>query len=176
MYLLHYGFVVIRTNEAYDESEEEDEEQSLNGSRDHVVVAQPGPGMKGMRAHSIPVRRSPLRRRQLRDEEEETESGLSETESEPASIASTRTDQTKYSAAQVPTVAVMAPSSGRQPQVPVRFRSSVHPVSSLPPIYGGQTSLVGVSLVHRPSRLMLMLSMRSRCNNVFFLFSHQEMT
>lgn len=101
--------------------------------------------MKDRQTVSVPVRSAPRKTPQkILEEEEETETGSSESEAE--SIATARTDQTRFSAAQVPTVAVMGGSSGNQPQVPVRFRSSVHPVSSLPPIYNKQTSLVGVSI------------------------------
>ena len=49
----------------------------------------------------------------------------------------------KHSAAQLPTVAVMGEASGPPRYPPVRFRSSVHPAPSLPPIDAKKTSLVG---------------------------------
>lgn len=86
--------------------------------------------MKEKIALSVPVKQAPKRKAV---EEEETEDAISESESEEESIASTaRTDQAP--AAQVPTVAVMAGSSGHTHNAPVRFRSSVHPSSSLPPL------------------------------------------
>ena len=51
--------------------------------------------------------------------------------------------QAKHSAAQVPTVAVMSEATGPPRYPPVRFRSSVHPAPSLPPLNRKQTSLVG---------------------------------
>ena len=54
--------------------------------------------------------------------------------------------QMKHSAAQVPTVAVMGEASGPPRYPPVRFRSSVHPAPSLPPLNTKQTSLVGVKV------------------------------
>ena len=51
--------------------------------------------------------------------------------------------QAKHSAAQVPTVAVMSEATGPPRYPPVRFRSSVHPAPSLPPLNNKQTSLVG---------------------------------
>ena len=51
--------------------------------------------------------------------------------------------QAKHSAAQVPTVAVMSEATGPPRYPPVRFRSSVHPAPSLPPLNPKQTSLVG---------------------------------
>ena len=55
-----------------------------------------------------------------------------------------RSFQTRHSAAQVPTVAVMSEASGPPRYPPVRFRSSVHPAPTLPPIDAKRTSLVGV--------------------------------
>ena len=51
--------------------------------------------------------------------------------------------QAKHSAAQVPTVAVMSEASGPPRYPPVRFRSSVHPAPTLPPLNPKQTYLVG---------------------------------
>ena len=51
--------------------------------------------------------------------------------------------QAKHSAAQVPTVAVMSEATGPPRYPPVRFRSSVHPAPSLPPLNPKQTSMVG---------------------------------
>ena len=51
--------------------------------------------------------------------------------------------QAKHAAAQVPTVAVMSEATGPPRYPPVRFRSSVHPAPSLPPLNAKQTSLVG---------------------------------
>ena len=46
----------------------------------------------------------------------------------------------------MPTVAVMSEASGPPRYPPVRFRSSVHPAPSLPPIDTKQRSLVGVNV------------------------------
>ena len=51
--------------------------------------------------------------------------------------------QAKHSAAQVPTVAVMSEATGPPRYPPVRFRSSVHPAPTLPPLNPKQTPLVG---------------------------------
>ena len=51
--------------------------------------------------------------------------------------------QAKHSAAQVPTVAVMSEATGPPRYPPVRFRSSVHPAPTLPPLNPKQTYLVG---------------------------------
>ena len=46
----------------------------------------------------------------------------------------------------MPTVAVMSEASGPPRYPPVRFRSSVHPAPSLPPLDAKHTSLVGVKV------------------------------
>lgn len=46
----------------------------------------------------------------------------------------------------MPTVAVMSEASGPPRYPPVRFRSSVHPARSLPPLDPKQKSLVGVKV------------------------------
>lgn len=46
----------------------------------------------------------------------------------------------------MPTVAVMTEASGPPRYPPVRFRSSVHPAPSLPPLDAKHTSLVGVKV------------------------------
>lgn len=54
--------------------------------------------------------------------------------------------QPSHSPGQIPTVAVMSEASGPPRYPPVRFRSSVHPAPSLPPLDPKQKSLVGVKV------------------------------
>ncbi|XP_048584954.1 serine-rich adhesin for platelets isoform X2 [Nematostella vectensis] len=137
-----------RVNPAYEESEEEeeDDQDTVADSRERIIKAQPGPGVRGKRTEERPLHRStPARpaRGIIEDDEEEEES---EGESEAESEATTRTDNTRYSAAQVPAVAVMGGASGAPRYPPVRFRSSVHPAQSLPPIDNKNTSLVAAKI------------------------------
>lgn len=76
--------------------------------------------------------------------EEDSELSEGESESEPESVP--QPEQTRHSAAQVPTVAVMSEASGPPRYPPVRFRSSVHPAPTLPPLNAKHTSLVGVKV------------------------------
>ena len=81
-----------RRNPAFEESEEDEEEESFvsvsqQGSKEQIVHAQPGPGMKSV-SRKPPVARA----RQLQDEESESDVS-EESGTEPESVATTRADQ-----------------------------------------------------------------------------------
>ncbi|KAL9955884.1 hypothetical protein ACROYT_G037281 [Oculina patagonica] len=137
-----------QTNPAYEEDEEEDDESVVSvtptGStealtRGRAPAARPPPAPRRTPA-------KPQRPVEPPEEDSEEDSELSEdvSESEPESVP--QPQQTRHSAAQVPTVAVMSEASGPPRYPPVRFRSSVHPAPSLPPIDAKQRSLVGVKV------------------------------
>lgn len=146
------------TNPAYEEDEEEEEESRASetpaGSTTSLIrekTPKPpsatkrtsGPSQKPKESQRL---QESQRHRELSDDDSEEESEVSgeESETEPESVASPPPAQAKHSAAQVPTVAVMGETSGPPRYPPVRFRSSVHPAPSLPPLK--QTSLVGLQV------------------------------
>lgn len=146
-----------RSNRGYVEEEEEPEITDSGGS-----VTPTGSTEVLIRSRSTPRSlpvdtkppappqrtQEPQRRQELSDDESEEESEISGEETEAGSVAPP--PQAKHSAAQLPTVAVMSEASGPPRYPPVRFRSSVHPASSLPPLNPKQASLVGVR-VESPS-------------------------
>ncbi|XP_068761085.1 streptococcal hemagglutinin-like isoform X3 [Montipora capricornis] len=140
-----------RSNPVYEEEEEEvtESEESVTptGSAEVLIRSRstPRPLSAAKRPPAPPQRtQEPPVRQELSEDEVEEESEvsgeLSETEAESVAPPA----QLKHSAAQLPTVAVMSEASGPPRYPPVRFRSSVHPAPSLPPLDSKKTSLVGV--------------------------------
>ncbi|XP_067042708.1 serine-rich adhesin for platelets-like isoform X2 [Acropora muricata] len=146
-----------RSNRGYVEEEEEPEitdsggSVTPTGSTEVLIRSRSTPRSLPVdtKPPAAPQRtQEPQRRQELSDDESEEESEISGEETEAGSVAPP--SQAKHSAAQLPTVAVMSEASGPPRYPPVRFRSSVHPASSLPPLNPKQASLVGVR-VESPS-------------------------
>ncbi|XP_068675121.1 streptococcal hemagglutinin-like isoform X2 [Montipora foliosa] len=140
-----------RSNPVYEEEEEEvtESEESVTptGSAEVLIRSRSTPRpLSAAKRPPAPAQRTqePQVRQELSEDEIEEESEvsgeLSETEAESVAPPA----QLKHSAAQLPTVAVMSEASGPPRYPPVRFRSSVHPAPSLPPLDSKKTSLVGV--------------------------------
>lgn len=140
-----------RSNPVYEEEEEEvtESEESVTptGSAEVLIRSRSTsrPLSAAKRPPAPPQRtQEPQMRQELSEEEIEEESEVSGELSETEAESVAPPPQLKHSAAQLPTVAVMSEASGPPRYPPVRFRSSVHPAPSLPPLDSKKTSLVGV--------------------------------